>query len=68
MENVSYLAGKDGSLVSPCLIKHRSKSPGRRRDVARKFWASVIPAAQSSLPASSGSTLFAILAIFICGA
>ena len=41
--NVSYLAGKDGSLVSPCLIKHRSKSPGRRRDVARKFWASVIP-------------------------
>ena len=31
------------SLVSPCLLKHRSKSPGRRRDVARKFWASVIP-------------------------
>ena len=32
-------------LVSPCLLKHRSKSPGRRRDVARKFWASVIPEA-----------------------
>ena len=32
------------SLVSPCLLKHRSKSPGQRRDVARKFWASMIPA------------------------
>ena len=30
--------------MSPCLLKHRSKSPGRRRDVARQFWASVIPA------------------------
>ena len=29
--------------MSPCLLKLRSKSPGRRRDVARKFWASVIP-------------------------
>ena len=24
-------------------LKHRSKSPGRRHDIARKFWASVIP-------------------------
>ena len=36
------------SLVSPCLLKHRSKSPGRRRDVARKFWASVIPGYKQS--------------------
>ena len=35
--------------MSPCLIKHRSKSPGRRRDVARKFWASVIPASHAML-------------------
>ena len=31
--------------MSPCLLKHRSKSPGWRRDVARKFWACVIPEA-----------------------
>ena len=31
------------SLVSPSLLMHRSKSPGRRRDVARKFWAGMIP-------------------------
>ena len=31
------------SVVSLCLLKHRSKSPGRGRDVARKFWVSVIP-------------------------
>ena len=31
------------SLLSLCLFKHRSKSPGGRHDVTRKFWARVIP-------------------------
>ena len=41
-----YIAGKDGStcsLLLLCLFKRRSKSPEARHDVARKFWASVIP-------------------------
>ena len=56
-ENVPYLVGKDGFymqstvvrtastciLLSLCLLKHRSRSPGRRHDVALQFWASVIP-------------------------
>ena len=31
------------SLLSLCLSKCRSRSPGYRHDVAQKFWASVIP-------------------------
>ena len=37
------------SLLSFCLLKCRSKSPGWRHDVARKFWASVIPELPSIL-------------------
>ena len=31
------------SPVSLCFLKHSSKSPGRRCDIARKFWVRVIP-------------------------
>ena len=47
MENVPYFAGKDGCYMQSAIslfVKSRSKSPGLRHDVARKFWASVIPA------------------------
>ena len=46
---VNSLINGKCSLVSLCVLKHRSKPPGRRRDVARKFWASVIPVQRSKV-------------------
>ena len=49
-KKVPYLAGKDGFYMQSivALLKHRSRSPGQRHDIARKFWVSMISALRAA--------------------